>query len=155
MSPRRVYLVRHAHAGDRTRWSGDDRRRPLSDKGRGQAERLVGLLAAEPVDRVLSSPSLRCVQTVEPLARARGVKVEVELALDEGTDPVDALRAVEAAEGRGVVACTHGDIVPGILDLLRARGVELPRELTWPKGSTWVLEGDGARVERVRFLPTP
>ena len=154
MSLRRLYLVRHAHAGDRTRWSGDDDLRPLSDKGRRQAERLVQLLAGEPVDRVLSSPSVRCVETVEPLARERSLKVEIERFLHEGSDSRDALHAAEAAGAANVVACTHGDIVPGILDLLLSAGVPVPRDATWPKGSTWVLEGDGKRFDRVRYLPS-
>jgi broad specificity phosphatase PhoE len=155
VSLRRLYLVRHAHAGDRSRWSGDDTQRPLSEKGRGQADRLLHLLAGDPIDRVLSSPSVRCVQTVEPLANARGLKVEIEASLHEGSDPLDALHAVEAVDARSVVACTHGDIVPGILDLLRSSGVAVADDATWPKASTWVLERDGGRFDRVRYLPPP
>ena len=158
---RRVFLVRHAHAGDRTRWSGDDSLRPLSDKGWRQAEGLVALLRGQAVARVLSSPSLRCVQTVEPLARDRDLKIVVAPDLLEGSDPDEALTLLEdaaASAGEGaVVACTHGDIVPGVLDLLRGAGASFAGEMTWPKASTWVLEGgvEGEGFERARYLPPP
>lgn len=151
-----VHLVRHAQAGDRTRWQGDDSERPLSDKGWRQAEGIAKMLRGERVERLLSSPSLRCVQTVEPLARARGLGIEIADELLEGSDPVEALALLEGLPAPAV-ACTHGDIVPGVLDLLRARGAKLIGELTWPKASTWVLEADpgGAGFSRVRYLPPP
>jgi 8-oxo-dGTP diphosphatase len=162
MSPaaarRTVYLVRHAHAGDRLGWSGDDSHRPLSPKGRRQAEGIVAMLEGRPVHRVLSSPSLRCVQTVEPLARARGLAIEEDDALLEGSDPGDALDLLEALSGEGpLVASTHGDIVPGVLDLLRSAGAVIGGALTWPKGSTWVLDGDASAegFARASYLPPP
>ena len=86
-----MLLVRHASAGKRTEWTGGDRRRPLDERGQLQALRLVGLLADYPIERILSSPYDRCVQTVEPLARARGLAIEMrdelgeERQADEGT----------------------------------------------------------------------
>ena len=73
---RRVTLVvvRHGSAGDRDEWDDDDRLRPLDKKGRKQAARLVDVLAGSRIERIVSSPYLRCVQTVEPLARARGAR---------------------------------------------------------------------------------
>ena len=63
-----VFLVRHARAGDRERWTGDDRLRPLDGKGRRQADAMVAPLAGYPITRLVSSPYLRCVQTLEPLS---------------------------------------------------------------------------------------
>ena len=64
-------MVRHAKAGDRGEWSGDDRMRPLTKSGQRQAEGLANLLDREPIDKILSSGYLRCVQTVEPLGARR------------------------------------------------------------------------------------
>ena len=152
----RVYLIRHAHAGDRTRWTGPDELRPLSEKGWRQARGLVGLLAGEPLDAIASSPSLRCVQTVQPLAEARHLPVgEVDLLL-EGRDPYEAFTWLqEQAAARSVAACSHGDIVPGVLDLVEAAGAALPAERSWPKGSTWVLETNGGHWLRGHYLPPP
>jgi broad specificity phosphatase PhoE len=153
-----VHLVRHAHAGDRGAWPGDDAGRPLGDKGHRQARGLVAALpSAPPLRRVLSSPSLRCVQTVEPLARAHRLDVEEDDRLLEGADPRDTLSLVEheLRHPGAVAACSHGDVIPGVLALLRSDGVPVEGALTWPKGSTWVLDGDGGRVLRARYLPPP
>jgi broad specificity phosphatase PhoE len=159
VSPPAIYLVRHAHAGDRAAWRGDDATRPLSTKGWRQARGLVALLDhGNPPRRALSSPSLRCVQTLEPLAEAHGLRVETDDRLLEGADPREALVLLEAAlaGGGSTAACSHGDVVPGVLDLLRELDVEIEGPFTWPKASTWVLEGaDGGRVLRARYLPPP
>jgi phosphohistidine phosphatase SixA len=151
-----VYLVRHADAGIRQTWRGPDDRRPLSAAGWRQAGGLVDLLADVHFDRVVSSPSLRCVQTVEPLAEARGLTVEADTRLLEGHDPRDTVIWLQAeAALRSLVACTHGDLVPSVLSALDAAGASLPAERRWPKGATWVLEFDGGRWTRARYLPPP
>ena len=73
---RTFYVVRHAKAGSRERWNGDDRKRPLTKKGIKQAQDLVDVLAPYPVASIFSSPYLRCVQSVQPLAKALRLKVE-------------------------------------------------------------------------------
>ena len=92
----RLLLIRHAHAGDRARWRGPDDQRPLSEKGWRQARGLVPLLSDDGLARIRSSPSLRCVQTVLPLAEARGLQVEEDPRLHEGTDPHLAFIGLEA-----------------------------------------------------------
>ena len=79
-----VFLVRHAKAGDRSTWQGDDDGRPLTKAGRRQARALVDVFAGRPINRIVSSPAVRCVDTVEPLAEARGLAVEVRNELREG-----------------------------------------------------------------------
>jgi broad specificity phosphatase PhoE len=152
----RLLLIRHAHAGDRARWRGPDDQRPLSEKGWRQARGLVPLLSADAVGRIASSPSLRCVQTVLPLAEARGLHVEEDPRLLEGTDPHEAFTSLEAELATiSVAASTHGDLVPAILDLAADRGARLPADVRWPKGCTWVLEHEDGRWLGAHFLPPP
>ena len=108
-----IVLIRHASAGDRDEWQGDDRIRPLDEKGKRQAEKLVARLAETPFARVLSSPYIRCVQTVEPLASARRLPIEELDELGEGADPDAAVSALRAADG--AAACVHGDLVEELL----------------------------------------
>lgn len=108
-------LVRHASAGSREEWSGSDRLRPLDDRGRRQAEGLVAALAGYPVERILSSPSVRCTETVLPLAGERGLDVEERLELGERAGRESALELVDGVEGPGLVVCTHGDVVDELL----------------------------------------
>ena len=126
-------LVRHASAGDRDDWAGDDRLRPLDARGRRQATELVELLAGLGLRRVVSSPYVRCVETVELLAGVLGVSVEHDDRLAEGMGRA----ALELLREEGVVCCTHGDVVGDIL----GHGLK--------KGAGVVIE-DGDVVQEVR-----
>ncbi|MGH2631602.1 MAG: NUDIX hydrolase [Actinomycetota bacterium] len=151
---RPIFLVRHAKAGDRDAWTEDDRLRPLSKKGRAQAEALAGAFDGEPVERVLSSPSVRCVQTVRPLALARRLPLEEREALHEGADTQAALSLLRAL-GASAVVCSHGDVIPEVMQALADRGVVVRDGLASKKGSTWVLERDGGLFTEARYRPPP
>ncbi len=135
-----LLLVRHAVAYSRSAWEGDDLDRPLTKSGHAQARRLVSALAELGPRRVLSSPYLRCVQTVQPLADQLGLPVEIAGGLAEG-DPDLALDLVRALAGAPVAVCTHGDVVPVVLSSIAEKdGVALPKRVAFDKGSAWVLE---------------
>jgi 8-oxo-dGTP diphosphatase len=123
-----VILVRHASAGDRERWSGDDRERPLDKRGRRQSAALVHALAGYEIERILSSAYVRCVQTVEPLAHELGIEIEARDELAEGASRDEALALVDEVRGQGAILCTHGDVVVELLG----------RQLK--KGETAILE---------------
>jgi phosphohistidine phosphatase SixA len=81
------YLLRHAHAGNKHGWLGPDRARPLSGAGRREAHGLLTQLRDYPISRILSSPTVRCLQTVEPLGQRRGLRVESADVLGVDADP--------------------------------------------------------------------
>jgi phosphohistidine phosphatase SixA len=149
-------LVRHAHAGHKRHWSGPDAERPLSIRGWAQAEGLRDTLADLRVERLLTSPSLRCRQTLLPLAAA--LDLDLEAVDDLGTDgDVDHLVDLVAARASdGAVLCTHGEVLGELLARLRARG-DIPAEgrLRYEKGATWVLEGAANGRLHARYLPPP
>jgi phosphohistidine phosphatase SixA len=135
-----LYLVRHAHAGSKAKWSGPDVARPLSAQGRKEALGLVEQLRAHPMGRVLSSPTERCLQTVQPLAARLGRPVEPSEALGvDGTGPGVAELLYDPALDRAVL-CTHGEIIGKALSELERAGLELSDPPRWPKGCTWILE---------------
>jgi 8-oxo-dGTP diphosphatase len=103
-----LVLVRHASAGARAAWEGDDRLRPLDAKGREQAARLPDVVAGVVIRRIVSSPYLRCVQTVEPLAAALGLEVEAAPELSEGRQHLDGPPLLAALLRDDAVACVHG-----------------------------------------------
>lgn len=148
-----VYLVRHAHAGSRSSWTGDDRDRPLSDKGRRQAAGLAERLAGHDIARVVSSPYARCVETVEPVAEQAGVPVEHDPALAEGARPDAVVERLAAGAADGLVACSHGDVIPKVLRLLLAQGLEADAGAVSQKGSVWVLDHDGRRFTHGTYHP--
>lgn len=148
-----IYLVRHAKAGSRRDWDGPDEQRPLSTKGRRQARCLVDVFADRPVGAVLSSPYRRCVETVQPLADTIGMPVQEEPALAEGADVGDAVALVRRLAPGPAVLCSHGDVIPLLLEALsKADDVDLPEDAPFAKGSTWELRTDGRRVCGARYL---
>jgi 8-oxo-dGTP diphosphatase len=151
-----IYFVRHARAGERGAWRRDDWLRPLSGAGRSQARGLLALLHDARFDRVLSSPYVRCIETVAPLAGARRLAIEPDDALAEGGDLDSVLAIIRKHIANGAVLCSHGDVIPAVLAHLAANGVDIGANPRCPKGCTWVLESDGGvDVTRVRYLPPP
>ena len=149
------YVVRHAKAGSRGHWTGDDRQRPLSKKGIKQAEALVEILAPFPITAVYSSPFLRCVQTVEPLARARKLPLKQTPSLAEGHGLAGATEFIGDPKLDEVVLSTHGDIVWELVEELVKRRIVKPGEGGFEKGSTWVVDFEDGSFERARFIPAP
>jgi 8-oxo-dGTP diphosphatase len=149
----RVLLIRHGEAGERKLWTGPDRDRPLTEPGRAQAEQLAARLDGYPIDHLLSSGYVRCVETLAPLAARRGLATETVRWLEEGSKPAEALAALLA--GGSVVACSHGDVVGGVLFELADRGVAIGSTPRMQKGSIWVLEVRDAQVASARYLPPP
>lgn len=150
------YFVRHARAASRTRWEGNDRDRPLSKSGLKQAEELVSVLGANPISAVWSSPYLRCVQTVEPLAKARRLKIQETRHLAEGARLKGAYRFIEDADLDETVLCTHGDVILELVDdLVRRRIVKASQASLADKGSTWVVEVEDGSPVGARYIPAP
>lgn len=150
-----IYLVRHAAAGSRQKWNGDDTARPLTDKGWRQAEAIAELLAPAQPDRILSSGYVRCLQTVEPLAERVGVEVEQHHALTEGADPGFGLALLGELAGSVAVLSSHGDVIPELLDHLSGRGMELLSPFEAKKASTWIVEVEAGVPVRARCVPPP
>jgi 8-oxo-dGTP diphosphatase len=151
-----IYLVRHAKAGERGVWEGEDHLRPLSGRGHLQARGLLEVFADAHFDRLLSSPYVRCMETVVPLSGERGVAIEPVDALAEGATLGEALALVGKHAANGAMFCTHGDVIPMLLQHYANQGVDIGTAPQWPKGSTWALETDATgEVVSVHYLPPP
>lgn len=153
-----VYLLRHAKAGNRQKWDGPDALRPLSRKGWEQAEALAGMLGDKGISRILSSSARRCVQSVEPLAARLELPIEEHEALAEGATPEEVLALLdEVGAGAVPLLCTHGDVIPTLIDALRRwDGLDVPEDYPCAKGSTWILERDEAgRFVRGMYVEAP
>lgn len=129
-----LLVVRHASAGGRENWDGDDKLRSLDAKGRRQARELVERLARYPVDRIVSSPHVRCVETVEPLAAARGLEVEISDDLADGAGVEQFQGLMERLKGTAAVLCGHGGEIAALFGQTK-------------KGATRVLDSELRPVE--------
>jgi 8-oxo-dGTP diphosphatase len=149
-----IYVLRHAKAGVREHWREPDGERPLTRRGRRQARRLVERFEGLEIARIVSSPLVRCVQTVEPLAEARGLKVEATPELAEGVDLETALGFVWSLDPEPVVVCGHGREIEALVRAAREWGANLQGSGI-AKGSVWVLDRQHGAVVSARYLPPP
>jgi 8-oxo-dGTP diphosphatase len=150
-----LYFVRHAKSGSRSHWEDDDRARPLSKSGVKQAEALVSVLGPAAISAVWSSPYLRCVQTVEPLARARRLAVQETRHLAEGARLKGAYRFIEDPDLDDAVLCTHADVIQELVDDLIRRRLVKASQIALDKGSTWVVEVEDGSPVGARYIPAP
>jgi 8-oxo-(d)GTP phosphatase len=132
-----LLVVRHASAGHRTDWEGDDRLRPLDEEGRRQAAGLPSLLAPFEIARIASGSYLRCTRTVEPLSEQRGLPIEERGGLVEGASVDDSL-AVLREFGDNAVLCTQGDVLENLFGEAGKKGSTRVVELRY--GEPVVLE---------------
>lgn len=146
-----LLLVRHAVALRRDEWSLPDHLRPLSPEGRAQAQALVDLLGGFGIDRILSSPAVRCIDSVEPLSRQLGIDIETVDELAEGAGAA-AATLVDVASPATVLLCTHGDLVPELFGALVGDSPFDDRDFRCAKGSTWVIGRSG---DAPKYLPPP
>jgi 8-oxo-dGTP diphosphatase len=119
-------VVRHAKSVPRSRWKHSDPRRPLTDAGHARAALIVPVLAAYGLQRVVSSPSARCAQTLDPYADATGARMRLRDELSEegfADDPSGAASVVGALLDRGTPAavCSHRPVLPAMLAALADR----------------------------------
>ncbi len=153
-TPDVIYLLRHAKAGERRVWEGDDEERPLSRQGWKQARAVSKRLAGKGASTIHSSPYVRCVQSVEPLAELIGVTIQIDdrLAEDAPFEPVlELLAQVE----NGAVLCSHGDVIPATVEALVRRGMEVQSTVEWRKASVWVLRRKGERITKGKVWAPP
>ena len=103
-----LLLVRHASAGKQEEWGAADAERPLDERGEAQAAHLPDVLSRFPIERILSSPAKRCLDTVGPLAAARGLTVELREELSPERQDRDGHSLVRSLAGQNVIVCGHG-----------------------------------------------
>lgn len=154
-----LYLVRHAKAGSRHDFDGSDRDRPLTNSGRRQASALAERLSAVAPTVIVSSPYLRCIETVQPLAVAVDCEVRCDERLaefaNEHVQPDASLFDLLHSLPDRAVVCSHGDVIPAIVESLAGAGMRVTGTPEWGKASVWVLERDANRFVSAHAWPPP
>jgi 8-oxo-dGTP diphosphatase len=150
-----LHLLRHATAGERDQWNGEDRSRPLIKKGLRQTAALTEALATRNIERIVTSPYTRCIQSVQPLAEATGAELEVSEALAEGPNVDAAYELVDSLIGQNSVLCSHGDVIPAVINRMMWAGLSLESRFYCSKGSIWEIEVLGGRFSTGHYIPPP
>jgi phosphohistidine phosphatase SixA len=148
-------LIRHADAGSRAAWVGHDEWRGLTDLGWDQAAEVVARLRDLPLLRILSSPSLRCRQTVMPLARGLSVDVEPCWQLGRTVELKHPLEFLSDEETASAVLCTHREILEMIFaHLAEVEAAPTERVSPMSMAAAWIVYGTvGRDPVRLEYLP--
>jgi 8-oxo-dGTP diphosphatase len=150
-----VYLVRHAKAGERRLWIAHDLERPLSKKGWKQSDALATRLAKTHPSRLISSPYLRCSQTLVPLGERVDLPVEIDERLSED-EPMEPMLDLLGEVSDGAVLCTHGDVIQGVIERLQSSGTKIGSPTDWRKAAVWVLQRDKqGKFVKAKVWPPP
>jgi 8-oxo-dGTP pyrophosphatase MutT (NUDIX family)/phosphohistidine phosphatase SixA len=153
---RTLLVLRHARAGKRSQFSGDDRLRPLDKIGRRNARDSVAMLAAFDPQRILSADRVRCEQSVQPLAEHLGLKVQRLSELSDEAYLADPQRGAATVrqlmqQPGTTLICSQGGAIPALLGDLAAPGAPYPAR----KGSAWALSVAAAGVIAADYYPHP
>jgi phosphohistidine phosphatase SixA len=149
-------VVRHAEAGDRERFVGDDSLRPLSRQGRRQANALAKRLGESSLD-LITSPYLRCVETLSPTSSRLRRAMMLASWLVEGEPADEALYQLIELTGEigGLVACTHQDVMLGMVDVALAAGAVPSSQPIFEKAATAEFTIMSGKVVAVSFVAPP
>lgn len=150
-----IFVLRHAHAGNRSGWSGPDHKRPISPKGIEQTKALTKYLRVKGATQIFTSPYLRCVQTVAPLAHALNIHYIDLPELAEGSPPEGAAALLRTAQD-GTVICSHGDVLQALVGHLAAHGAPIDPSTVIAKAAIWRLKlDDDGRIRKAKYIPPP
>jgi phosphohistidine phosphatase SixA len=139
-----MLLLRHASAGDRLSSPTLDRERPLDRVGRSDAERLPETLADHRLERIVTSPHARCLETVLPIAAATGLEIELRPELVPEAPTHRTLALIDELPDASLV-CTHREVIDGLFD----------GQVKCEKGAAWLLERQADRWIPVAYIPSP
>ncbi|HET6963492.1 MAG TPA: phosphoglycerate mutase family protein [Acidimicrobiales bacterium] len=160
----RMVVVRHGEAEPKKGWTGPDDQRPLVARGQRQADRLGKVIGGLPPTRIISSPAVRCVQTVQPLADRYGLPVEVDesLSTEAGKAAADLCRQLASSDGSAardgqednIVLCTHREVLVDLLPRLSEQAkVKLRGRPPGAKGGAWVIRWDSGHLQKIDYRP--
>jgi 8-oxo-dGTP diphosphatase len=139
-----MLLLRHASAGERLSSPALDRERPLDRAGRADAGRLPAAFADHRLERIVTSPHARCLETVLPLAAATGLEIEVHEELVPEA-PTESTRSLLDQLPAASLVCTHREVIERLFD----------GQVRCEKGAAWLLEREADGWLPVAYIPPP
>lgn len=123
-----LILLRHAKATPRDQWDGEEAKRPLLPDGKKQAKRLIPALDAYAPKRLVTSPWMRCYQTVEPYSKNKKRTLILRSQLTELSNALSPRKTKHAVEqifdtSKSALLCSHRPALPTIVQTLSSRAI--------------------------------
>lgn len=153
-------LLRHAKAITRDEWQGDDDDRPLDSLGQNQAKRLLSIYQVYNIEQIHTSDAVRCYDTVNPIVKGLGIKLEVTGKLSESSYKKDKEKAFDYAkdlikEDTRILLCSHNPILPKMLNKLTKKSDVDADEGKLSPGDAWVIHRSGKEIVQIDRIAAP
>jgi 8-oxo-dGTP diphosphatase len=153
-------LLRHAKAITRDEWQGDDDDRPLDSTGQNQASRLLSIYQVYNLEQIHTSDAVRCYDTVNPIAKAFGINLEVTEKLSESTYKKDREKAFDYAKDlikvdARILLCSHNPILPKMLNKLTKKSDIDADEGKLSPADGWVIHRSGKEIIQIDRIDAP
>ncbi len=153
-------LLRHAKAITRDEWQGDDDDRPLDSLGQNQAKRLLSIYQVYNIEQIHTSDAVRCYDTVNPMVKGLGIKLEVTGKLSESTYKKDKEKAFDYAkdlikENVRILLCSHNPILPKMLNRLTKKSDVDADEGKLSPADGWVIHRSGKAIIQIDRIDAP
>jgi 8-oxo-dGTP diphosphatase len=95
------------------------------------------------------------VQSVKKLSEVTGAEIEIAKALAEGPDIDAAYELIDSLVGNNVVVCSHGDVIPAVINRMMWAGLSIDSRFYCSKGSIWQIEVDNGKFTTGHYIPPP
>ena len=153
-------LLRHAKAITRDEWQGDDDDRPLDSLGQNQAKRLLSIYQVYNIEQIHTSDAVRCYDTVNPMVKGLGIKLEVTGKLGENAYKKDKEKAFDYAkelikEDARILLCSHNPILPKMLNRLTKKSDVDADEGKLSPADGWVIHRSGKEIIQIDRIDAP
>ena len=153
-------LLRHAKAVTREEWQGDDDDRPLDSLGQNQANRLLAIYQVYNIEQIHTSDAIRCYDTVDPMVKGLGIRLEVTGKLSESTYKKDKEKAFDYAkdlikEDARILLCSHNPILPKMFNKLTKKLDVDADEGKLSPADAWVIHRNGKEIIQIDRIDAP
>lgn len=152
-----LIILRHTKSLERGDWDEADSHRTLDETGFDQAQLLIKHLAPFAIDELYTSDYTRCVQTVTPLAHARGLSITAVPSLNEESFELDPEKAISFANAlkqdeKNILICSHNPVIPSMLRGILNTKLKNKDLIKLEPGDAWIVHRVRGEIVGLDYL---
>jgi 8-oxo-dGTP diphosphatase len=152
-----LIILRHTKSLERGDWDEEDSHRTLDETGFDQAQLLIKHLEPFAIDELYTSDYTRCVQTVTPLAHARGLSITTVPSLNEESFELDPEKAISFANAlkqdeKNILICSHNPVIPSMLRGILNTKLKNKDLIKLEPGDAWIVHRVRGEIVGLDYL---
>ena len=152
-----LIILRHTKSLERGDWDEADSLRTLDEIGFDQAQLLIKHLEPFAIDELYTSDYTRCVQTVTPLAHARGLSITAVPSLNEESFELDPEKAISFANAlkqdeKNILICSHNPVIPSMLRGILNTKLKNKDLIKLEPGDAWIVHRVRGEIVGLDYL---